>query len=442
MRPNETSQAMDQGELFRSRLDQILNMQHPLCALANGIDWSGFEEELGMLYEERMGRPGLSTRLMVGLHYLKYSFDESDESVVERLHENPYWQYFCGMQYFTHEALLDPSSLVRWRQRVGEAGMEQLLEETIAVAQRNKLMEPRHLKRVNVDTTVQEKAIAFPTDARLYYKMRRALVRAAKERGIELRQNYERKGKIALQKQGRYGHAKQMKRARRETKNLKNYLGRVLRDIRRKKPDADKELADLLDRAERIYEQQRNDKNKVYSVHAPEVECIAKGKVHKRYEFGCKVSVASTSRDNWIVGIKAFHQNPYDGHTLKEQLDQVERLTGYDLEHVYCDRGYRGANDVNEEIDVHLVGRRQKRLSRWERGWLKRRSAIESLIGHAKSDSRLDRNYLFGESGDCINALLSGCGLNMRKLIRAFFLFFFGWYLRGSRRHQWAWDLC
>ena len=189
--------------------------------------------------------------------------------------------------------------------------MEKLFYQTLATAQKLGLLQKSHLNKVNIDTTVQEKAIAFPTDARLYYKMRVKLVKAAAEYGIELRQSYRRLGKKALVMQGRYAHAKQMKRSRKETKKLKNYLGRIRRELRRKTgASVSPALDELLRIGERLLGQQRKGKNKLYSCHAPEVECIAKGKVHKRYEFGCKVSVAATSRDNWIVGIQAHHGNP------------------------------------------------------------------------------------------------------------------------------------
>ena len=216
----------DHEDLFRSRLDQILNRKHPLFVLANQIDWSVFDNTFGLLYSEK-GRPGKSTRLLVGLHYLKHTFNESDESVVARLLENPYWQYFCGFEYFIHRLPIDPSSLTRWRKRVGPKGLEQLLGETLETAKRGENLTEQHMERVNVDTTVQEKAIAYPTDARLYHKARVLLVKAARGRGIPLRQSYLRLGKRALIMSSRYAHARQMKRARREQKKLKNYLGRV-----------------------------------------------------------------------------------------------------------------------------------------------------------------------------------------------------------------------
>jgi IS5 family transposase len=417
MKPKKP-QHQDQEELFRSRLDQILNRQHPLFVLADQIDWSVFDQKFGRLYADK-GRPALSTRLMVGLHYLKHAFNESDESVVERLLENGYWQYFCGFEFFIHHLPLDPSSLVRWRKRIGPENMEQLLVETLETAKRGDHLTERHMERVNVDTTAQEKAIAYPTDARLYHKARVLLVKAAKVRGIPLRQSYLRLGKRSLIMSGRYAHARQMKRARREQKKLKIYLGRVFRDILRKCPQPDAQLADLLHKAQRLLTQQRQDKNKLYSLHAPEVECISKGKVHKKYEFGCKVSVATTSRDNWIVGIEALHNNPFDGHTLKGALEQVERLVGWTVGNVHCDKGYKGNPKQLGNTAVHLATRRKSSMTWGEWRWFKRRSAIEPVIGHTKEDHRMDRNYLKGTDGDKMNAILAACGFNLRKLLRA-----------------------
>jgi len=194
----------EQGDLFRSRLDQILNRRHPLYRLADSIDWSVFDREFGPLYVDNIGRPGLPIRLLVGLHYLKHAFNVSDETVVDQFIENGYWQYFCGFEYFQHEFSLDPTTLVKWRKRIGPKGMEKLLKATVETAKSKEYVTEKHLERVNVDTTVQEKAIAFPTDARLYHKARRILVKLAKRQGIDLRQTYERLGKKALIMQGRY----------------------------------------------------------------------------------------------------------------------------------------------------------------------------------------------------------------------------------------------
>src|SRR5215216_518922 len=251
--PTNPEQAPDDAS--KVRLQLIVSHEHPLYQLAEALDWTRFEADLGALYAEATGRPGLPTRLMVGLHYLKYLFDESDETVVEKWIENPYWQFFCGRTSFEHELPCHPTSLVRWRRRLGAAGVEKLLTETLSTAKREQALRESEIRRVNVDTTVQEKAIAFPTDARLYHKARRALVRAAVATGIDLRQSYVRLGKQALARQGRYSQARQMKRARRETKRLRQYLGRVIRDIRRKCPRPAPAFKLLLERSERIFKQ-------------------------------------------------------------------------------------------------------------------------------------------------------------------------------------------
>ena len=425
MRPQNVSAQESQGDLFRSQLDQILNRKHPLFQLADQIDWSFFDQEFGPLFVENVGRPGLPTRLVVGLHYLKHAFNESDESVVDHFLENPYWQYFCGFEFFQHELPLDPSSLVRWRKRLGPERLEKMLVQTLENAKRGKLLTERHVGRVNVDTTVQEKAVAFPTDARLYHKARRALVRAAKERNIELRQNYERLGKVAFIKQGRYAHARQLKRARQQTRKLRIFLGRVIRDINRKCHNPDESLSRLLTVSERMFSQTKNDTHKVYSIHAPEVECIAKGKAHKKYEFGCKVAMVTSSIKNWVLAIDALHGNPFDGHTLKNSLEQVKRITGWQPLHAYCDRGYKGAGKDMTDTAVHLAGKKKKSMkpSLWR--WYARRAAIEPIFGHLKSDNRLERNHLKGKDGDRMNAILAGCCFNLRKLLGAFFLLIF-----------------
>jgi len=315
MRPKDISFEESHEDLFRSSLEQILNKKHPLYVLANKIDWSRFDKSFGELFVQKQGRPGLPTRLVVGLHYLKHAYNESDESVVVRLLENPYWQYFCGFKQFQHDLPIDPSSLTRWRKRLGPDKLEELLVATVQTAKEKTLLTEKHVERVNVDTTVQEKAIAFPTDARLYHKSCRVLVRLAKQMNIDLRQSYERVGRRAFLKQGRYASASQYKRAKKETRKLKTMLGRTIRDIQRKCPNPEGRLAKVLTSACAIFNQKRNDTNKIYSVHAPEVECLSKGKVHKKYEFGCKVAMVSSSKDNWILAIDAVHGNPFDGHS-------------------------------------------------------------------------------------------------------------------------------
>ena len=407
-------------ELFQARLDQIIDMKHSLARLAKAIDWERFDKELGVHYVEKVGAPAKATRLMVGLHYLKYAFDESDEGVVERFVENPYWQFFCGFEYFQHTFPIDPSSMTNWRKRIGADGVEALLAELLATAHRMKFLKATTLKRVVIDTTVQEKAIAFPIDARLYYTMREVLVKEAERRGIKLRQSYRRVAKQALQRRHGYAHAKQFKRAAKVTRQLKTMLGRVERDILRKVITIDPPLQSLLDQCRRLLEQEKTDKNKLYSIHAPEVECISKGKSHKRYEFGCKVSFVTSARHNWILAVQALHGNPWDGHTLTGSLEQCERITNHKPDIAYTDRGYRGHN-YEGDVEIKVVDlRKTKNLSENAKRWLKRRSAIEPIIGHTKHDHRMVRNFLKGTEGDRLNALLAGCGFNMRKLLAAF----------------------
>ncbi len=402
--------------MFQTPLSRIINAKHPLCILAAKIRWSEFDKAFGPLYCEGKGRPGNPTRLMVGLHYLKHTYSLSDEEVVLQWLENPYWQYFCGNEYFEHDFPIDASSMTRWRKRVKEAGMEKLLGETINTGLDIGVLKKASIKKLNVDTTVQEKAISFPTDAKLYHRMREKLVKMSKEHGVMLRQSYKFKSKHSLFKSGSYSHARQMRRFKRELRRLRTYLGRVVRDIERK-VSGDKRLqvafSESLVLARRIMSQRRQDRDKVYSIHATEVECISKGKAHKKYEFGCKVGVVATSKESFIVGMKAYHGNPYDGHTLKESVLQVERITGFDTKEIYVDRGYRGHN-YEGQAEVRVAGRGRKRLKASIRKWLKRRSAIEAIIGHAKTDGRLGRNYLTGKAGDNITAILSGSGYKIR----------------------------
>ena len=407
-----------QGDLFKVFLKDLVDPAHPLVRLAGQVDWKQFEEALAPVFAEEKGRPSTDVRLVVGLMYLKYAYDLSDADVVAAWVENPYWQHFTGGTFFEHRPPVDPSSLTNWRQRIGAAGAEQMLAETLKAGLKTKLIRPQDLKRVNVDTTVQEKEIRFPTDARLCHRSLEVLVRLAKRHGIGLRQTYVRVAKRSMLKLGGYAKAKQFKRAKRETKFLRTRLGRVLRDFQGKAPvEVLREYQGLLDRIERIRVQQRHDKRKVYSVHAPEVECIAKGKAHKQYEFGVKVGLVSTSKGNWIVGAQAFPGNPYDGHTLQESLAQAERLMGAIPEMACCDLGYRKSG-YEGPCDIQVVDRFRKRLPGPLRKWWKRRSAIEPIIGHVKSDCRGNRNRLKGTAGDQVNAILAAAACNFRKLMK------------------------
>src|SRR5918994_5248226 len=418
MRPHRPD-PNEPDDLFRARLSQQIDLRHPLARLAGLVDWGVFEARFGPLYHPHVGRPGIPIRLMVGLSYLQHTFALADEEVVARWVENPSRQSFCGFDYLQLALPIDPSSLVRWRRRIGQDGIELLLQETIAAARRSEAIKPQSLERVSVATTVQPKAIAHPLDSRLYQRGREILVRLAKRHGVPLRQSYARLGKKALRLASRYAHARQMKRARREIRRLKTYLGRVFRDVRRKiegRPEVVEHFAEALARVERLLAQQRHDKNKLYALHAPEVACIAKGKAHKKYEFGAKVSVAVTNREGLVVGMQAHAGNPYDGQTLAPALTQVERLTGTTPARCYVDRGYRG-HGVSGATAVFVAGRRRG-ITPAIRRELRRRSAIEAMIGHMKLDGKLARNHLEGAVGDAIHALLCGAGHNLRLILR------------------------
>ena len=412
------------SDLFRERLDNMLNQRHALYRLADLIEWSVFDKAFGSLYCPDNGCPGKPMRLMVGLQYLKHCYGLSDEAVVSGWVENPYWQYLCGETYFRHVPPIDPSSLTRFRQRIGESGCETILQVTVAAGVTSRTVKAADFKRVNVDTTVQEKAVSYPTDSKLLNRSRERLVRLCRRQGVRLRQSYRRTGPQALQQANRYGHAKQYKRMRREVKRLHTYLARVVRDIGRKTAGNAAQqavFAEELALAERLLAQKKEDKNKLYSLHAPEVECISKGKVHKRYEFGVKASIATTNKSNFVVGGMAVPGNPYDGHTLKKALEQVRRLTGSAIDEAFVDKGYRGHKEAT--TTVYISGQKRGITTQRLKRSLKRRQAIEPVIGHLKADGRLGRNFLKGTEGDQVNVLLSCAGHNLRLILNKLRLF-------------------
>jgi len=425
MRPRERRETGKQ-DLFRSRLDQIIDLDHALAKLARTIDWSFLEERFGAVYTDGPGQPPLPTRLMAGLAILKHTFDLSDEVLCARWVENPYYQYLCGEEFFQHRLIFDRSSLTRWRQRMGEEKLLSLVQESLAVATKSGAMKPSELSRVIVDTTVQPKNVMFPTDAKLLNRAREILVRLAKKRGVGLRQSYARVGKFALIKHQRYAHAKQFGRANRSLKTLKTYLGRVIRDIGRKiegHEGLEAAFARCLSLARRVRDQKQHERGeKIYSLHAPEVECIGKGKSHKPYEFGVKVSVTTTlshpKGGQFVTHVKAMAGKPYDGHTLATVIPEMEALTGNTIERVITDKGYRGHNAPPDyKFRVFITGQKRRMTPKIKRE-MKRRAAVEPVIGHLKSEHRMDRNYLAHRAGDAVNAVLAAAGYNFSLLLR------------------------
>jgi len=424
MRPKERRDS-GQSDFFKARLDQIVDLSHPLARLAATIDWRFLEERFGAVYTDKPGQPPLPTRLMAGLSILKHTHNLSDEELCARWVENPYYQLFCGEEFFRHKLPFDRSSLTRWRKRMGEEKLVALIQESLSAATRTGAAKPSDFARVIVDTTVQPKAVAFPTDAKLMHRARERLARLAKRHGVRLRQSYARVGKRALMAYQRYAHAKQFKRANRALRRVRTYLGRVLRDIVRK-TDGDaalrKVFAEPLSLAFRVRHQRQNQRGrKVYSLHAPEVECIGKGKAHRPYEFGVKVSVATTlarsKGGQFIAHVKALPGAPYDGHTLATVIPEIEAQLGASLARIVADRGYRGHNaPPDHKMKVYISGQRRGVTEAIRRD-LRRRSAVEPVIGHAKGEHRMGRNFLKGTHGDAANAVLAAAGYNFRRLL-------------------------
>jgi len=413
-----------QKEFFRPALDQIIDLGHPLVRLADTIDWGFLDRTLGDVYKPGAGHPPLPIRLMAGLLILKHMHSLSDEALCARWIENPYFQYFCGEQVFRHELRFDRSSLTRWRQRLGEERLAALLQESLRVAHATGALATKDLERVVVDTTVQPKAIAHPTDARLTHKAIVKLAAFAQAHDIALRQSYLRVAKRAAIMVGRYTHAHQFKRANQQMKFLRTRLGRLIRDIDRKvagDPDLMKRFSRLRGLALTIRHQNHRQRGrKLYSLHAPEVECIGKGKARAPYEFGCKASIATPvgtpKGGQFVLHAQALHGNPFDGHTLSRAIDDVERNTGVEVRRIHVDKGYRG-HDYPNKFRVWISGQVRRTTVSIKRE-MKRRAAIEPIIGHLKAEHRMGRNYLKGRAGDKINAVLAAIGFNFHLLVR------------------------
>lgn len=308
--------------------------------MSKAVPWEELEEALTPYFPAKVGAPAKPIRLVSGLLMLQHCFDLSDEDALQNWLKNPYWQFFCGYDYLQWETPLDPSSMSRWRKRIGIKGAEAILRATVRAAEIIGIVKPVSFKRVIADTTIMEKHVTYPRDIQLYLKSLQLMVRIAKKKGIRLRQTYTRTGKRHAYLYSRYAHARQMKRAQRELKKLRTITGRVLRELGSwvRAKEEEKSMCQLLCRIEKILLQKRHDKNKIYSLHE-EVECIAKGKAHKKYEFGCKVSIVITHKEGLVLSSQACHGNPYDGHTLKAALENTESITGCDIEMTFLDRG-------------------------------------------------------------------------------------------------------
>ena len=420
MRPKKP-QTTGEGDLFRARIDQIINMKHELVRLAGAIDWEWLDAEIAPLFSAK-GRPASPTRFMIGLLLLKQVFALSDEQVCERWVYDPYFQYFTGEEFFQHAFPHERSDLSHWRGRLG-ARLELLLAESLRIAHQAGALRSKDLARVTVDTTVQPKAISFPTDAKLLHAAIKGLNRLAKKHGLRLRQSYLRLAKRAAMMAGRYAHAKQFKRHQRQLRFLRARLGRLIRDIGRKiasQPQLQALFRWPLTRARQIRSQQQRQRGwKLYSFHAPEVECIGKGKASAPYEFGVKASITTTNARApggvFVLHATALPGNPYDGHTLGGVIAATEQLTGRSIERAYVDKGYRGHN-TQLPHRVFISGQKRGVFGVIKRE-LCRRSAIEPIIGHLKAEGHLGRCYLKGRAGDAANVILTAVGHNLRLVL-------------------------
>jgi transposase, IS5 family len=409
----------DQHNLF-STLDELLNPKHPLYLLSKKISWGQFENDFKDYYSQK-GRKAKPVRLMVSLLLLKQMYDLGDETVIEQWVQNPYFQFFSGEKTFQWAFPCDPSDLVHFRNRIKDDGVKKILQISIEIhgkaAQETTLI---------ADTTVQEKNITFPTDMKLHCKIIDKCKGIAEKENILLRQSYTRTVKSLMLQQRFSKHPKNKGKAIRAQKKLHTIAGRLCRELERKIPELNKsKYQEDLALFNRVLSQKKTDHEKVYSLHEPDVYCISKGKEHKKYEFGSKVSFLVTKNSGIVVGALSFDKNQYDGNTLPETLAQYSELTKREAEEVVADRGYRGKKVIGQTV-VTIPGKRKASMSAYEKGRLRqkfrRRASIEPIIGHLKSDTKLGRNYLKGVQGDKINALLAAAAYNFRKWMRKFFV--------------------
>ena len=406
--PNE-----QQKHLFMPNLTDFINLQHQLCLLAEKIDWHQFEIDFAPFYST-VGTPAKPIRLMVGLLILKQIYNLGDETVMAEWVSNPYFQYFCGAVVFQWKFPCDPSDLVHFRHRIGVEGVEKILAVSILMHGKVVLNED-----VSIDTTVQPKNITYPTDTKLAVRIINKCRKIAEQEEVELRQSYKFVVKDLLKKANSKSQ-KQAKVKKKARKKLKTIASRLVRELKRKLTEESLvNQQEKLEIYERVLRQKKDDKNKIYSLHELEVGCIAKGKDHKKYEFGSKVAFAVGQKSNVIKAAVSFKGNPNDNQTVEKTLDQQKKLTGASPNKAYVDRGIKSGQVGETEVIAPSNG---KGKTEWEKAKLRkgfrRRAGIEPIIGHVKSDCGMERNYLKGEIGDQINAILAASAFNFRSWLR------------------------
>lgn len=399
-----------------SSLEDMLSHQHPLFQLSNKINWECFENAFSPLYCNTNGRPAHPIRLMCGLLILKHLRNVSDEMVVSQWSENAYYQYFCGGLEFMPKQPCDASELVHFRNRIGEEGMELILAESIHVNTDHDNED--HFDTAFIDSTVQEKNITYPTDAKLHKKIIKNVLKIVHDKCLPLRQSYTRTLKEIYRSQRFRNHPKNRKKALKADRQLRTIAGRLVRELERNL-EGKKGYEKMFELYYRVLSQNRKSKNKVYSLHEPDVVCLSKGKEHKQYEFGNKVSILR-SWSGLILGACSF-RNEYDGHTIEKTLEQTQRMTGKQVDKLAGDRGYRGIKQIGQTKilipdtpkakDSYYQKRKKHKL-------FCKRAGIEPTIGHLKTDHRLSRNFYKGVKGDAINVLLAAAAYNFKRAMR------------------------
>ncbi len=404
-----------QLRIFDTPIERFINLDHELCVLSKQIDWYLVEADFSVYYSD-FGRPSVPIRKMVGLLLLKHIYNLSDEALIDRWIENPYWQYFSGEKIFQTKKPFDPTEFIHFRKRIGQEGAEKLLKISVQL-----FGQEAQEKEVLIDSTVQEKNITYPTDAKLHKRIIEKVNKIAEQEGIKLRQTYTRTLKQLMIDQRFHNHPKRRKKAKSALRKIKTIAGRQVRDIERQfNPTQKLKYKELLIILNKILTQKKGDKNKIYSIHEPQVSCIAKGKEAKKFEFGNKSGIVLTKTTKIVVGAIAFEDNPYDGHTLEEHLKQTEYLTESKPKVGIVDRGYRGKKNI-DGVEIISPTVPKKGTTPYEkqkaRKRFKARAGIEPIIGHIKHDHRMLRNYLKGANGDKINTILAGTGFNLKKML-------------------------
>ena len=409
-----------QTQIFGNDLLAQLDPDDPLMLLSSVIEWSRFEEEFSQYYSADKGRPAIPIRRLVGLLLLKQLENLSDESVVLGYKRNPYYQAFCGAVEFDRSMPCNATELCHFRKRIGASGAQLIFAESVRLHSRY-----AEEAEVHIDSTVHEKNITYPTDTKLAIKIINRVNKLAKRHDVEQRRTYVKEVKTLRLASRHFRHVKRRRKAMKALKRLRTIAHALIRELRRKLPV---DIAAVHEEDfvfyERVLAQQRKDKNKIYSLHEPQVYCIAKGKDHKPYEYGSKASVVSTATRGIILAAVSHEQPVHDTHTLEEVLDKAMAVRKKPIKRGVCDRGYRGKKQVGE-TDIILPGTPLKRDTRYQRDKkrkrCRRRAAIEPLIGHLKHDHRLGRCFLKGVVGDQINLLMAACAWNLKKWLRAIF---------------------